>query len=119
MQGYDGGIWLDSGPATILKKTDDERPTMKIKLVPTPMTNPTVTKNPPILLTVHPLKTSPSPRMLTPTRRTALLPNRLIMFELMMAKKDIIADVRPPANDSVDDDARPSSFRRVKTTPKL
>jgi hypothetical protein len=41
------------------------------------------------------------------------------MFELMMAKKEIIADVRPPANDSVDDDARPSSFRRVKTTPKL
>jgi len=72
------------------------------------MTNPTVTKNPPIFAIVHPLKISPNPKMMIPTIMTDLEPYRLMMFEFMMAKKEIHAAVSPPAKERVEELARPS-----------
>jgi hypothetical protein len=76
------------------------------------MMSPTVTKNAAILFTVHPLNTSPNPKTMMPTNMTDFDPYRLIMLELMMAKNEIQAAVRPPAKERVEDDARPSSVRR-------
>jgi hypothetical protein len=81
---------------------------MKIKLVPIPITNPTVTKNPPIFVIVQPLKISPNPKMIIPTIMTDFDPYLLIIFELIMAKNEIHAAVSPPAKESVDELARPS-----------
>jgi hypothetical protein len=90
---------------------------MKIRLVPIPMMNPEVMKNPGTLRIVQELKISPSPKITTPMNKIFRAPYLLMMFEFSMAKKEIQAAVRPPTKLRVELLARPSSISRDSMIP--